>query len=79
MNEITITIINYTILIAGLVISLSGLVFTLAIRQFDKWNRHFFISLFSILVIYLGFELLTTFAMMLRPIHSVVYPRISCI
>ena len=63
MNESTIVIINYSILLAGLVISLSGLVFTIEISRFDRWNRAFFILLFSILVVYLGTEILTIIAM----------------
>lgn len=55
--------INYTILIIGLAISLSGLLLMLAIRFLAHWYKSFFVTLFTIMLVYLGFNLVCILSM----------------
>ena len=57
------TFINYTILIIGLAISLSGLLLMLAIRFLAHWYKSFFVTLFTIMLVYLGFNLVCILSM----------------
>lgn len=57
------TFINYTILIIGLAISLSGLLLMLAIRFLAHWYKSFFVTLFTIMLVYLGFNLICILSM----------------
>lgn len=55
--------INYTILIIGLAISFSGLLLMLAIRFLTHWYKSFFITLFTIMLVYLSFNLVCILSM----------------
>ena len=48
---------NYAFLIAGLTTALLGLILSLGIRRFNRWNRFFFTTLFTVLIVYLSFTL----------------------
>ncbi|SCW70436.1 Histidine kinase [Ruminococcaceae bacterium YRB3002] len=55
MND-WLSMLNHSILIAGLTIALLGLILALSIRHMDRWNRNFFLVFFSTLVVYIGFN-----------------------
>ncbi len=50
---------NYGIAFAGLMVVLLGLIMSIFGRHQEKWNRSFFIVLFSLLIVYVGFALLS--------------------
>jgi len=48
-------IFNYAILVTGLTEAILGFILSFAIRRLNKWNRSYFMILFSILFVYLSF------------------------
>ena len=53
-----IELINYTILIAGITVSLSGMLLMLSIRFFGHWYKSFYVTIFSSILVYMVFKLI---------------------
>ena len=49
---------NYGIAFAGMMVALLGLLMSMFSRFQEKWNRRFFVILFSFLIAYVGCDLL---------------------
>ena len=56
---------NYGIAFAGLMVVLLGLIMSIFGRHQEKWNRSFFIVLFSLLIVYVGFDLLSQISLVM--------------
>ena len=52
-------VINFSAAVTGLVISLFGLFFSLAVSYLESWTRRFFIALFSMVAAYVASDLLS--------------------
>ena len=68
-----IDLVNFAAASTGLVIVLLGLLFTLAVRNLDRWTRRFFIALFSVAAAYVVSDLLSQVSLLfLGPDHAVL-------
>ena len=59
-----IDIINFIILIMGVTVSVGGLLLSVVFHNLQKREKNFFIILFITMIIYTGFELLTSFLLL---------------
>jgi len=53
----TIDLMNYTILVAGITASLSGMLLMLSIRFFGHWYKSFFVTIFASILVYMTSKL----------------------
>ena len=56
---------NYGIAVSGLMVVLLGLLMSVFSRYQEKWNRRFFVVLFSLLIAYVACDLLSQISLVL--------------
>ncbi len=56
---------NYSTAVAGMMVVLLGLLMSIFSRYQEKWNRSFFVILFSLLIAYVGCDLLSQISLVL--------------
>ncbi len=76
MND-WIDLINYGIAVAGMMVVLLGLLMSIFSRHQNKWTRRFFIILFSLLIAYVGCDLLSQISLVLLGPSAAPLSRIS--
>ena len=70
-------LVNYGTAVAGLMIALLGLLMSIFSRHQEKWNRRFFITLFSLLIAYVSFDLLCQISLVLLGASAAPLSRIT--
>ena len=68
---------NYGIAAAGLMVALLGLLMSIFSRHQEKWDRNFFIILFTFLLAYAFFDLLSQFSLILLGPYGAPFSRIA--
>ena len=68
---------NYGIAVAGLMLVMMGLLMSFCSRYQEKWNQRFFIILFSLLIAYVGFDLLSQISLALLGAPAAPLSRIA--
>lgn len=61
-----IDLINMGIIVSGLTIAFTGLLFAIATRIFNKWYPNYFVILFAIISVYLAFEFVVSITLQYR-------------
>ncbi len=56
---------NLAIAVSGLTVSILGLILTINIKYMDRWSKRFFMSMFTILTLYISFDLLSQISLCL--------------
>ncbi len=72
-----IDLINYGIAVAGLMVVLMGLIMSIFSRYQEEWDRKFFIILFSFLIAYVSFDLLSQFSLTMLGEPAAMLSRIA--
>ena len=68
---------NYGIAIAGMMVVLLGLLMSVFSRHQEKWNRRFFVILFSLLIAYVGCDLVSQISLVLLGPSAAPLARIA--
>ena len=68
---------NYGMTVAGLMVVLMGLIMSIFGRYQGEWNRRFFIVLFSFLIVYVGFDLLSQISLAMFGASAALFSRIA--
>ena len=68
---------NFGIAVAGMMVVLSGLLMSILSRYQEKWNRKYFIRLFSLLIAYVGCDLLSQISLVMLGAPAAPLSRIA--
>lgn len=68
---------NYGIAVAGMMVALLGLLMSIFSRYQEKWNRRFFVILFSLLIAYVVCDLSSQVSLILLGPHAAPLSRIA--
>ena len=68
---------NYGIAVAGMMVALLGLLMSIFSRYQEKWNRRFFVILFSLLIAYVVCDLSSQVSLILLGPHTAPLSRIA--
>ena len=68
---------NYGIAVAGMMVALLGLLMSIFSRYQEKWNRRFFVILFSLLIAYVVCDLSSQVSLILLGPHAAPLSRIT--